>query len=195
MKDSYMLVLELWPEAPLSALVHIWRPVEGLSGSRGQGVLSLPLSLTTAHQLSPRKELTNSPKAPIFVTVTQGTPPDPLAASWAYICSPTVCICFKSCSPKGWLSVSLSLGADWVPPVQDTHRSWHILNYWELRQSWIIRFIFYTRPLLPGWERWLFHLTYRTLHRDSSKMRDMFQTEQDKPQGKKSLMKQMLFTW
>lgn len=42
----------------------------------GDAIFTLSLCLATAHQLSPKKELIHSARAPIFVTVTQGIPPD-----------------------------------------------------------------------------------------------------------------------
>lgn len=100
-----------------------------------------------------------------------------LVVSGVYTCSPIVLYIFayfKTSCLKVWLPISLNLGSDWGPPLWTltglanpqllgiTKNKINCLNNHkdssnnqELGQGWVIRFIFYTRPLLQDWQ---FHL-------------------------------------
>ena len=152
-----------------TALLHLPSASPQLTGASQQGASTL---LWRPHSCSCRPWDTSRPDLPVWRSAGTET------AAPAY---------FKSCYLQIWLPISLNLGAQCNHPLRNrqvlAHSGTHqekksgfldnhkgVRDNQELGQSWMIRFISYTKPFLQAWERGLFHLLHRGQHRESSKM-------------------------
>lgn len=165
---------------------------------QGDNTLAPPLGFTPAHWCLPegastylkspyscscRPQDTSRPNLPVWRAA------ESMTAAPAYFKAVTCRSGFQS----AWiwaLNVNTPLGTD---------RSWHILgpikkqtrlprqsqglrHNWELRWSWVIRFISYTKPFLQAWERGIL-TCYTEQHRQSSKMQKQMNSFQMKERG------------
>lgn len=99
-RETSLLVLELWPKGQVSGLAHISWPVELLTRNIGCGRHLSALPLPYSSWPAAPAEFVHTSGAPIFSNATQGTPLDLACNLEHYIYLHT----FESCSGSGFPS-------------------------------------------------------------------------------------------